>query len=90
MMVRDFQQVIGSEVKQQIQAAAGRLPDALIACVGGGSNAMGLFHPFLEDAVELIGVEAAGKGIGTRQARGGPRRGQRGRAARLQVLCPSG
>ena len=67
MMVRDFQQVIGIEVKQQIQAAAGRLPDALIACVGGGSNAMGLFHPFLEDAVELIGVEAAGKGIGSGQ-----------------------
>jgi tryptophan synthase beta chain len=65
MMVRDFQQVIGIEVKQQIQAAAGRLPDALVACVGGGSNAMGLFHPFLEDAVELIGVEAAGKGIGS-------------------------
>jgi len=65
MMVRDFQQVIGIEVKQQIQAAAGRLPDALIACVGGGSNAMGLFYPFLEDAVELIGVEAAGKGIGS-------------------------
>jgi tryptophan synthase beta chain len=65
LMVRDFQQVIGSEVKQQILATAGRLPDALIACVGGGSNAMGLFHPFLEDAVELIGVEAAGKGIGS-------------------------
>jgi len=65
MMVRDFQQVIGIETRQQIQAAAGRLPDALIACVGGGSNAMGLFHPFLEDAVELIGVEAAGKGIGS-------------------------
>jgi tryptophan synthase beta chain len=65
MMVRDFQQVIGIEVKQQIRAAAGRLPDALIACVGGGSNAMGLFYPFLEDAVELIGVEAAGKGIGS-------------------------
>ncbi|MBI5581489.1 MAG: tryptophan synthase subunit beta [Deltaproteobacteria bacterium] len=65
MMVRDFQQVIGMEVKQQIQAAAGRPPAALIACVGGGSNAMGLFHPFLEDAIELIGVEAAGKGIGS-------------------------
>jgi tryptophan synthase beta chain len=65
MMVRDFQQVIGIEVRQQIQSAAGRLPDALIACVGGGSNAMGLFHPFLEDGVELIGVEAAGKGIGS-------------------------
>jgi tryptophan synthase beta chain len=67
MMVRDFQQVIGVEVKRQMQAASGRLPDALIACVGGGSNAMGLFYPFLDDAVELIGVEAAGKGIGTRQ-----------------------
>jgi tryptophan synthase beta chain len=65
MMVRDFQQIIGIEVKQQIQASAGRQPDALIACVGGGSNAMGLFYPFLEDAVELIGVEAAGKGIST-------------------------
>jgi tryptophan synthase beta chain len=63
MMVRDFQQVIGIETKRQMQALAGRLPDALIACVGGGSNAMGLFYPFLEDEVELIGVEAAGKGI---------------------------
>jgi tryptophan synthase beta chain len=65
MMVRDFQQVIGLETKGQMQALAGRLPDALIACVGGGSNAMGLFYPFLDDAVELIGVEAAGKGIGS-------------------------
>ena len=65
MMVRDFQQVIGLETKGQMQALAGRLPDALIACVGGGSNAMGLFHPFMDDAVELIGVEAAGKGIGS-------------------------
>jgi tryptophan synthase beta chain len=65
MMVRDFQQIIGIEVKEQIRASAGRPPDALIACVGGGSNAMGLFYPFLEDAVELIGVEAAGKGIGS-------------------------
>jgi tryptophan synthase beta chain len=67
MMVRDFQKVIGEEVKQQMQALAGRLPDALIACVGGGSNAMGLFYPFMEDDVELIGVEAAGKGIGSGQ-----------------------
>jgi tryptophan synthase beta chain len=65
MMVRDFQQVIGLEAKRQLLALAGRLPDALIACVGGGSNAMGLFYPFLEDAVELIGVEAAGKGLDT-------------------------
>jgi tryptophan synthase beta chain len=63
MMVRDFQQVIGLEVKAQM---ADRLPEALIACVGGGSNAMGLFHPFVDDAaVELIGVEAAGSGIAT-------------------------
>jgi tryptophan synthase beta chain len=65
MMVRDFQQVIGLETKRQIQAAAGRLPDALIACVGGGSNAMGLFQAFIEDPVELVGVEAAGNGLGT-------------------------
>jgi tryptophan synthase beta chain len=65
MMVRDFQKVIGIETKRQLEDAAGRRPDALIACVGGGSNAMGLFYPFLEDEVELIGVEAAGNGLGT-------------------------
>ncbi|EJW09503.1 Tryptophan synthase beta chain [Rhodovulum sp. PH10] len=64
MMVRDFQSVIGIEAKAQMQAVEGRLPDSLIACVGGGSNAMGLFHPFLDDAsVEIYGVEAAGHGI---------------------------
>ncbi|MEJ5359887.1 MAG: tryptophan synthase subunit beta [Desulfobacterales bacterium] len=62
-MVREFQSVIGREAREQILAAAGRLPGALIACVGGGSNAIGLFHPFLGDAVELIGVEAAGEGL---------------------------
>ncbi|HHH39283.1 MAG TPA: tryptophan synthase subunit beta [Sedimenticola sp.] len=63
-MVRDFQTVIGREARQQIQAQAGRLPDALVACVGGGSNAIGLFHPFLQDpAVALYGVEAAGEGL---------------------------
>jgi tryptophan synthase beta chain len=62
-MVRDFQRVIGLEAREQMVAAAGRLPDLLVACVGGGSNAMGLFHPFLDDAVEMIGVEAAGKGL---------------------------
>jgi tryptophan synthase beta chain len=67
MMVRDFQQVIGTEARRQIQALTGRLPDALIACVGGGSNAMGLFHAFLDDNVELIGVEAAGKGLDSGQ-----------------------
>jgi tryptophan synthase beta chain len=65
-MVRDFQAVIGQEVREQIMEAEGRLPDALVACVGGGSNAIGLFHPFLNDeAVRLYGVEAAGKGMDT-------------------------
>jgi tryptophan synthase beta chain len=63
MMVRDFQRVIGDECRRQVLAAAGRLPDVLVACVGGGSNAMGLFYPFLEDVVELVGVEAAGLGV---------------------------
>ncbi len=63
-MVRDFQSVIGEEVREQIVEAEGRLPDSLVACIGGGSNAMGLFHPFLDDAgIEIIAVEAAGKGI---------------------------
>ena len=62
-MVRDFHRVIGLEAKQQILKAEGRLPDAIIACVGGGSNAIGIFHPFLEDlGVKLIGVEAGGRG----------------------------
>ena len=65
-MVRDFQAVIGNEVRTQIMAKEGRLPDTLVACVGGGSNAMGLFHPFLDDPeVRMIGVEAAGHGIET-------------------------
>jgi tryptophan synthase beta chain len=65
-MVRDFQSVIGREAKQQILQQEGRLPDYLVACVGGGSNAIGLFHPFIEDPdVKLIGVEAAGEGIET-------------------------
>jgi tryptophan synthase beta chain len=63
-LVRDFQRVIGLEAREQILAQAGRLPDALVACVGGGSNAMGLFHPFKDDAsVKMIGVEPAGEGI---------------------------
>ena len=63
-MVRDFQSVIGRETREQILGIEGRLPAAVIACVGGGSNAMGIFHPFVEDRdVELIGVEAAGEGI---------------------------
>ena len=64
MMVRDFQSIIGSETREQMQAAEGRLPDLLVACIGGGSNAMGLFHPFLDDPqVEIYGVEAAGHGL---------------------------
>ena len=64
MMVRDFQTVIGKEAKRQFADQAGGLPDALIACVGGGSNAIGLFHPFIDDeSVEIYGVEAAGHGI---------------------------
>jgi len=66
-MVRDFQSIIGEEVKEQILEAEGRLPDTLVACIGGGSNAMGLFHPFLDDDVRMIGVEAAGHGIATGQ-----------------------
>ena len=63
-MVRDFQAIIGQETKQQMQAAEGRLPDTLIAAIGGGSNAMGLFFPFLDDkSVNIIGVEAGGKGV---------------------------
>jgi tryptophan synthase beta chain len=68
-MVRDFQSVIGTETRQQLMAAEGRLPDTLIACIGGGSNALGLFHPFLDDrAVRMIGVEAAGEGLDRRHA----------------------
>lgn len=64
LMVRNFQRVIGDEARRQIQEMAGRLPDLLVACVGGGSNAMGLFYPFLEDAsVQMVGVEAGGEGI---------------------------
>jgi tryptophan synthase beta chain len=64
MMVRDFQSIIGDETRQQMQEAEGRLPDSLVACIGGGSNAMGLFHPFLdESSVEIFGVEAAGHGL---------------------------
>jgi tryptophan synthase beta chain len=67
-IVRDFQRVIGDEAREQILDAEGRLPDLLVACVGGGSNAIGLFHPFVEDeGVALVGVEAGGEGIGSRR-----------------------
>ncbi|MEC1521310.1 tryptophan synthase subunit beta [Neobacillus niacini] len=66
VMVRDFQSVIGKETKKQFLAKEGRLPEAVVACIGGGSNAAGMFHPFIEDkAVSLYGVEAAGQGIDT-------------------------
>jgi len=65
-MVRNFQRVIGVEARRQIREFEGRLPDAVVACVGGGSNAIGIFHPFIDDAdVKLIGVEAAGEGLAT-------------------------
>ena len=63
-MVRDFQSIIGKEVREQMMKAEGRLPDSVVACIGGGSNAMGLFYPFLDDTdVRIIGVEAGGKGV---------------------------
>src|SRR4026208_1397163 len=66
MMIRDFQSIIGKEARKQVLAVEGRLPDSLIACVGGGSNAMGLFHAFLADKkVKMIGVEAGGRGVGS-------------------------
>jgi tryptophan synthase beta chain len=78
-MVRDFQSVIGTEAKAQLYEAEGRLPDVAIACIGGGSNAMGLFHPFLDDTtVRLIGVEAAGHGLDTAQHAASLSRGRPG------------
>ncbi|WML47905.1 tryptophan synthase subunit beta [Neobacillus sp. PS3-34] len=66
MMVRDFQSIIGKETKDQILVREGKLPEAIVACIGGGSNAMGMFYPFIEDKeVKLFGIEAAGKGINT-------------------------
>ncbi|ATA28819.1 tryptophan synthase beta chain [Mycobacterium lepraemurium] len=65
-MVRDFQRIIGLEARAQIQAQVGRLPDAVVACIGGGSNAIGIFHPFIDDpGVRLVGFEAAGDGVET-------------------------
>jgi tryptophan synthase beta chain len=67
-MVRDFQSVIGNETRRQMLAREGRLPDSLVAAIGGGSNAMGLFHPFLDEPdIEIYGVEAAGRGLDTGQ-----------------------
>jgi tryptophan synthase beta chain len=79
MMVRDFQSVIGNEAKAQLHEAEGRLPDACVAAIGGGSNAMGLFHPFLDDpSVRLIGVEAAGHGLDSGQHAASLSRGRPG------------
>jgi tryptophan synthase beta chain len=78
-MVRDFQSIIGTEARAQLQAAAGRLPDVCVAAIGGGSNAMGLFHPFLDDpSVRLIGVEAAGRGLDSGQHAASLSRGRPG------------
>ncbi len=79
MMVRDFQSVIGEEAKVQMREAEGRLPDVAVACIGGGSNAMGLFHPMLDNTeVRLIGVEAAGHGLDTKQHAASLSRGRPG------------
>jgi tryptophan synthase beta chain len=89
MMVRDFQAVIGQETRQQILARHGRLPDYVIACVGGGSNAIGIFHAFLADtSVRLIGVEAAGRGLNTGEHAASLARGRIGvlHGARFHVL----
>ena len=91
MMVRDFQRVIGDECKVQMPEMTGRQPDAVIACVGGGSNAMGIFYPYIEDQdVKLIGVEAAGDGIETGQSRGLADRRKPGRVARQPHLSAAG
>ncbi len=78
MMVRDFQSVIGREAKEQILKAENRLPDTLIACIGGGSNALGLFHPFINDDVEMIAVEAAGQGVDTNKTAASINKGEVG------------
>jgi tryptophan synthase beta chain len=89
-MVRELQSVIGQEARQQILEAEGRLPDACVACVGGGSNAMGLFHAFVPDrSVRLFGVEAAGEGLESGQHAATLTRGRVGilHGARSYVLC---
>ena len=89
-MVRDFQAIIGRETRAQIEQAEGRLPDALVACVGGGSNAAGLFHPFIADqSVQMFGVEAAGDGIDTGRHAATLTRGRVGvlHGSKSYVLC---
>src|SRR3989304_5372175 len=87
-MVRDFQSVIGREAREQLLAATGRLPDYAVACVGGGSNAIGLFHAFYADPVEFVGVEAAGEGLDT--ARPPARPGAGGAGAPPLPALPGG
>ncbi|BGO95541.1 hypothetical protein NBRC10512_007799 [Rhodotorula toruloides] len=78
-IVRDFQSVIGTEIKEQLKAAMGKLPDAVVACVGGGSNAIGTFHPFINDtSVRIVGVEAAGEGVDTERHSATISRGTKG------------
>ena len=85
-MVRDFQSMIGSEARAQIMEKEGRLPDMLVAAVGGGSNAMGLFHPFLDDReVRIVAVEAAGHGIETGEHAAAMTAGRPGHPARLSA-----
>ena len=91
MMVRDFQSVIGEETKQQCLEQIGRLPDVVVACVGGGSNSAGMFYPFVDDAdVELVGVEAGGRGHDARRARRHAQPRPARRAARQLQLRPAG
>lgn len=79
MMVRDFQSVIGKEAKKQIMELEGRLPDSLVACIGGGSNALGLFYPFINDSnIKMVAVEAAGEGINTKKTAASIAKGQVG------------
>lgn len=87
-MVRDFQSVIGREAREQMFQAEGRAPDFLVACVGGGSNAIGLFHPFLDDEVQMVGVEAAGRGLTTGQHAASLTAGSQGvlHGARTKIL----
>ena len=77
-LVRDFQSVIGEEAKKQINIKEGRNPDFLVACIGGGSNALGLFYPFLDDDVKMYGVEAAGRGLETEEHAASLSRGKPG------------
>ena len=90
MIVRDFQSVIGRETRQQCLERLGRLPDAVVACVGGGSNAAGMFYPFIDDAeVELVGAEAGGRGLKAGEHAVQPHAGQARRAPRqLQLRAP--